>query len=189
MKIPLETDRLIIRPWHLEQDINFAFAIYGDPEVMRLIRPPAPDIETLKTTLTKRIEEAEQLPKGGGFWAVVEKLTDEVIGGAILQPLPERNHQLTEDYEIGWQLRQQSWGKGYATEFGKTLMEYGFKTLQLPYLLAVVHPENGRSQRVTQRLGMTPLGLTEPYYGGVKVLLFKRDNRGVTSDMIAQNLS
>lgn len=130
----------------LEQDINFAFAIYGDPEVMRLIRPPAPDLETLKTTLTKRIEEAEQLPKGGGFWAVVEKLTDEVIGGAVLQPLPDRNHQLTEDYEIGWQLRRQSWGKGYATEFGKTLMEYGFKTLQLPYLLAVVHPENGRLQ-------------------------------------------
>lgn len=173
IKIPLETDRLMIRPWNLDQDVAAAFAIYGDPEVMKLIRPPAPNLDAMKTTLETRINEVQKRQNGTGFWAVVEKSTQEVVGGAVLQALPDQNSELTEDYEIGWQLRRQSWGKGYATEFGKKLIEYGFATLQLPCLFAVVHPENIRSQRVTERLGMQGMGITHRYYGGFEVLLFQ----------------
>ncbi|MEQ8463257.1 MAG: GNAT family N-acetyltransferase [Coleofasciculus sp. E1-EBD-02] len=76
---------------------------------------------------------------------------------------------------MGWHFRRVSWGKGYATEAARGIIAYGFNTLQLPVLYAVVHPDNKRSIRVTQRLGMTPMGLTNRYYG-VQLLLFKLES-------------
>ena len=167
-----ESDRLLIRDWNPQLDAPAAFAIYGDREVMKFIRKPDANIKAVQQRLEERIERYKQYNNGTGTWAIVEKETEQIVGCILLIQLPDNNLDPTEDYEIGWHLRRASWGKGYATEAARVIIDYGFNTLQLPVLYAVVRPDNIRSVQVTQRLGMTPMGLTYNYYA-TTLLLFK----------------
>jgi ribosomal-protein-alanine N-acetyltransferase len=171
-----ESDRLIARRWMPQLDAEQAFEIYGDPEVMRFIGSGKTEanVETLRQRLTETIERYNQFNNGTGSWAVVEKETTRAVGAILLKQLPDNDGLPTQDYEVGWHFRQASWGKGYATEAGRAIVDYGFNVLHLPVLYAVVKPENNASIRVTQRLGMEPMGRTNRYYG-VELLLFKLD--------------
>ncbi|MGB3534518.1 MAG: GNAT family N-acetyltransferase [Microcoleaceae cyanobacterium] len=168
----LPTQRLIIRDWHPGNDAIAAFKIYGDPAVMHYIREPENSIETVQTYLEKRVARDKHRNNGTGSWAVIEQQTAELIGAILLQQLPDNQGNLTQDFEIGWHFQPSSWGKGFATEAAERIIDYGFETLHLPILYAVVKPENQRSIRVTQRLNMEPLGHTNQYYG-VDLLLFR----------------
>lgn len=172
----LETERLIIRDWHLKSrgDVMGAFAMYSDPAVLRYFptSQPVKSMQEMRELLKKRLDQNAAFPPGHGVWAVEEKAQKRVVGTALLKPLPDAAGALTADIEVGWHLRQDAWGKGFATEFGRELIRYGIEDLKLAELFAVVFPENLPSIRVTQRLGMTPLGLTDKYYG-MNVQLFR----------------
>ncbi len=172
----LETERLIVRNWIPKQDAEQAFEIYGDPEVTYFLGSVSrqTSVESQRQRLNNIIERYSATTNGTGHWAVVEKETARIVGAIILAQLPDSDRQPTEDYEIGWHFRRASWGKGYATEAGRGMLSYGFNILQLPVIYAVVKPENHASIRVTQRLGMKPIGRTNKYYG-VELLLFQLD--------------
>lgn len=170
-----QTDRLLVRAWNPKEDAESAFEIYGDPEVMHFIRAPEKNIETMRSRLQATLANYEERNNGTGSWAVIERETGHLVGCILLSQLPDNQGVATCDYEIGWHFRRKSWGKGYATEAGKGIIVYGFEVLQIPVLYAVVKPENLASIRVTERLKMQPLGLTDKYYG-VKLLLFQRKN-------------
>ena len=76
------------------------------------------------------------------------------------------------DIEVGWHLHPDSWGHGYATEAAQAVMDRGFGS-GLPEVVAVVYPDNHRSIAVCRRLGMTPIGRTDRWYG-VEVEAFSR---------------
>lgn len=175
MTILFESDRLFIRDWNPQLDAPAAFAIYGDREVMKFIRKPDANIQAVQQRLEERIERYQQYNNGTGTWAVIEKETEQLVGCILLVQLPNNDGVPTEDREIGWHFRLASWGKGYATEAARIIINYGFNTLQLPVLYAVVRPDNIRSIRVTQRLGMTSMGRTYNYYG-TELLLFKLES-------------
>ena len=170
-----ETKRLGIRHWQPDRDGDLAFAIYGDREVMHFIREPDPDLQSVQKRLENMNQKYQGRNNGTGCWAMVEKTTQVAIGSILLVQLPDHQGQATQDYEIGWHLRRDRWGKGYATEAGREILNYGFQSLQLPIIYAVVKPENLASVRVTQRLGMNPMGLTQKYYG-VELALFGLEN-------------
>lgn len=174
MAVLLTTERLTIRPWQPECDAEQAFVIYGDREVMRFVGKGQPDrtVGETRDRLQQRVNLYRHRHNGTGLWAVVETETAAIVGTILLVQLPDACGTPTSDYEIGWHFRRASWGKGYATEAARGIIGYGFKTLHLPVLFAVVKAENERSRRVTQRLGMTPKGLTDRYYG-VELLLFE----------------
>ena len=67
-------------------------------------------------------------------------------------------------YEIGWHLDSCVWGKGYATEAAKALIDQ-IKETGLKQLYAVVDQANPKSLAVCERLGMTKVGLTEEWFG------------------------
>ncbi len=168
MTILLETERLIIRSWIPERDAEQAFVIYNDPEVTHFLG---------KASLVTSVESQRQRlidNKGNESWAIVEKETTTIVGTILLEQLPDKDGLPTQDYEVGWHLRRVSWGKGYATEAGQAMLNYGFSILNLPVIYAVVKPENHASIRVTQRLGMKPIGTTNKYYG-IELLLFQLD--------------
>lgn len=153
-----ETSRLIVRPWQ-PNDLDAAFDMYGDPQVMRYLGGAAavPNLEAMRERLEKFI--ALEHGPGLGFWASENKETREVVGGVLLKNLPE-----AEEIEVGWHLPQKNWGKGYASEAGLGALRHGFQTVGLNEIYAVVMPENDRSIAVTKRLGMRHLGLTDKYY-------------------------
>ncbi len=168
-----QTQRLIIRRWIPEADAVQVFEMYSDPEVMRFIGGMIEEsVEAQQAKLQQVIDRYTQLNNGTGAWAIVEKETGQIVGTVLLKQLPDNESKPTQDYEVGWHLRKAYWAKGYATEAGKAAIEYGFNVLKLPIIYAVVRPENHASIRVTQRIGMMPMGRTHKYYG-VELELFK----------------
>ncbi|MEH2248940.1 GNAT family N-acetyltransferase [Nostoc sp.] len=183
MTILLETKRLIIRSWIPERDAEQAFLIYNDPEVTHFLGKAsrATNVESQRQRLIENIKQSHRRNNGTGSWAIVEKETTTIVGTILLLQLPDKDGLPTQDYEVGWHLRRASWGKGYATEAGRVMLNYGFSVLNLPVIYAVVKLENYASIRITQRLGMKPIGSTNKYYG-IQLLLFQLDasekNRG-----------
>lgn len=58
-----------------------------------------------------------------------------------------------EYYEIGYILKREFQGKGFATEAAKGLVEYGFENLKKDILIFEIRPENTCSRKVAERLG------------------------------------
>lgn len=188
-----ETPRLTLRPYDpdADDDVSDAYAMYADPEVVRYLSGQVvPDVETQRNRLRDRRDFYATLNNGTGVWAIVPRATGRVVGTALLKQLPRSTPEfehgtstsstfvastnpadLTDDYEVGWHLARAHWGHGYATEAARALLAYGFTTLHLDTIYAVVNPANAPSIRVTQRLGMTPLGPTRKYYNA-EVQLF-----------------
>jgi RimJ/RimL family protein N-acetyltransferase len=164
----LESDRLILRPWIFPDDGAVFHAIYNDPEVTRFmpkIRELATSIDRFMEFFTPKLQAVRERNNGTDWWATIDKETGEAIGTVILQNLPDDGGNPTPEIEVGWHLRRESWGRGYATEAARTLLEYGFSALQLPIIYAVVDPDNFSSIKVTERLGMKSMGRTRKYHG------------------------
>ena len=171
----LETVRLLIRDWDLDRDTEGAIALYGDPEVTQWIGDKSLDttVEAVQARLQRYRDRAVNFP-GLGCWAVEHLASKVVIGTVLLMPLPDKTNAPSNNIEIGWHFCRASWGHGYATESARAIMAYGFETLALGALYAVTLLDNDRSVRVTQRLGMADLGISEEYYGGYRLRLFRR---------------
>ena len=157
--ITFETERLICRPWTMD-DVESAFAIYGDAEVMEFISKtgPEPDLETQREKLATILERYKTYPEGHGFWAMEEKGTGRIVGSVMVKQLPGHEH-----IEVGWHLGRFAWGNGFATEAGRAAIQHTFDKLGLDYIVAVVDPRNHRSQAVARRLGMRHEGRITAY--------------------------
>jgi RimJ/RimL family protein N-acetyltransferase len=177
----LVTPRLLLRPWR-PADAQAALAIYGDARVMRYLgsagagggAPPIPDLETMRQRMQKWLEAPPQLQGLPGRLAIVEKASEIAIGTIILKHLPDGTGVPTSDVEVGWHLRPDRWGRGYATEAARTMLAYAWEILGLREVYAVVYKENEPSIAVCRRLGMEHLGATARYYG-VTLELFRID--------------
>ena len=62
--------------------------------------------------------------------------------------------------ELGWYLRSDGWGHGYATEVTRLLIDFGFSVLQRATMWATADPDNLGSLRVLEKCGLTCQGLT-----------------------------
>lgn len=160
MTLILETDRLILRPWTLD-DAEAAFAILGDPEVTRYLGETGelfPDLAHAQAWL-ERIQARYATWGSYGSWAAVEKATGAVIGGGGLIVLDGG-----PDVEVFYHFRADRWGNGFATELTRALIAYAFARLDLPRVVGVAYPANIASHRVLLKAGMTHEGL-RPAYG------------------------
>jgi RimJ/RimL family protein N-acetyltransferase len=143
----IETDRLLLRPLS-PADLDEVVAMHAMPDVVRTMGTFAP------SRMIARLEQNEQewRERGHGLMAVVERDTGRFLGRSGLKYWPQFG-----ETEVGWVLRADVWGRGFATEAGRACVEWGFGTLDLPYLTAMIVPGNDRSIRVADRLGMRPL--------------------------------
>ena len=155
----LATDRLIARPWTLDEaDLAAAYDIYSRPEVARWIGSPMEPGE-----IRVRIDRWSQPTTDPtyGVWAIEERTTTgRPVGSVLLRPLPPDE----EDVEIAWHLHPTLWGRGYATEIGRAAARRAFET-GIEEVFAIVRPGNARSSAVARRLGMEYVGRTDKYYG------------------------
>jgi RimJ/RimL family protein N-acetyltransferase len=156
----LVTERLVLRRWTAD-DAGAALSSYGDAEVARWLAPAmdrVADEAAMRVVLQQWVAEDERMLTPGGRWAIELRQDGSVIGGATLLPLPP-----DDEYEIGWQLRRDAWGHGYATETGKALARRAFEQ-GLEQVIAVVRPANARAIAVVRRIGMEWIGETEKYH-------------------------
>jgi RimJ/RimL family protein N-acetyltransferase len=161
VKAPLETDRLLIRDW-TEGDAQAALEIYGAEDVARWLTPAlrqVGDLDAMRAVLQAWVEAQPNLVPPSGRWAIARRDDGEVVGGLVIRLLPPYD----EDLEIGWQLRPNAWGQGYATEASLALMRWAFDQ-GTDELYAVSRPNNTRAIATAKRLGMEWVGETDKYY-------------------------
>jgi RimJ/RimL family protein N-acetyltransferase len=156
----LVTERLVLRPWSAD-DAEAALGAYGDAEVARWLAPAMDvvnDLAAMRVVLQQWVAEDARMMTPAGRWAIELRQGGRVIGGATLLPLPPE-----DEFEIGWQLDQQEWGHGYATETGLALARWAFSQ-GIEQVIAVVRPANSRAAAMVRRMGMEWVGETEKYH-------------------------
>jgi RimJ/RimL family protein N-acetyltransferase len=145
--VVLRTDRLLLRPIE-ERDVEPLASLYADPEVVRYLRPL--DTEGTRRQVTTFRREWHE--RGCGPFAIIDRSTGHFLGRSGLHYWPD-----LDETEVGWVLRRDVWGRGYATEAGRTSLDWGFREHRLRRIVAIVAVGNSASSAVAGRLGMSVL--------------------------------
>lgn len=162
----IETERLILRMFR-ESDFEDYWQIFSEPEVTHFIGNAKAMTKSQAWMSMATIFGHWQL-RGYGILAVEERASKLVVGRiGFLNP------EGWPGFELGWILNRNYWGKGYATEGAKALLDYGFQELKRDRIVSLIHPGNNRSIRVAEKLGEKLQDKTEVY--GKEVLVYGID--------------
>jgi RimJ/RimL family protein N-acetyltransferase len=143
----IETERLLLRPL-TTADLDEVVELHAMPEVERTMG--AYERSGALARLERNEREWEE--RGHGLVAILERASGRFLGRSGLKYWPQ-----FDETEVGWVLRADVWGHGYASEAGRACLDWGFQALEVPYLTAMIVPDNDRSIRVATRLGMRPI--------------------------------
>jgi RimJ/RimL family protein N-acetyltransferase len=153
----IETSRLRLRPF-TPDDLEELSHITADAEVMRYIGDGrALTREETEHHLQTIIDAFRR--RGYGRWALTEK-----AGGALLGYCGLTTPRESPGVELVYLIARRAWGRGLATEASAACLRYGFEELGLERVYALTMPDNLRSQRVLERVGMKFLR-DDCYYG------------------------
>ena len=152
MQIFLLTERLVLRRLTAD-DVDDLFALDNDPAVMRFLNGGTPTPrEVIERDFLSLILGYYERFAGYGFWAAIEKTTGAFLGWFSVRPRDERQPDVAE---LGYRLNRAAWGRGYATEGARALIDHGFTVLGLERIYATTYQDNLASRRVMEKVGMT----------------------------------
>ncbi len=144
----LETERLTLRP------------ILGDPEVMAAWEHGFSDEQI--TDFIKK-QTARLRDDGVSYLAVIEKESGALVGLIGLLYMQTDGQRLLG---LGYILRRDRWGGGLAAEGARGCIAYARDVLGACALYADIRPQNTRSRRLAEALGMAEIGETRKIYEG-----------------------
>ena len=145
----LRTSRLVLRPWR-DEDVSTFAAMSADARVMA--HYPAPLSVSEAAAFAARARAAMEAD-GFGLWAVEAPGLAAFLGYVGLAR-PRWEAHFTPCVEIGWRLGLPYWGQGFAFEAASAALQFGFDRAGLPEIVSFTTPENVRSWRLMERLGM-----------------------------------
>lgn len=155
-----------LRPWQ-NDDLEYFYQIYSRTEVARWVgaqpRRVVANLEEAQTKLASYQKLHNESTYPCGLWAIIPAGSNAPVGTALLLPL-KKDGVITDQFEIGWHLHPDWWGKGLATESAKVLLALA-KEAGISRVLALCDPDNDKSFAVMQRLQMHDGGITEDWYG------------------------
>ena len=147
----IETDRLRLRNWS-EADAAPFIRHTNTPAVMRWLGGvKAPDF--LQTVVRERFM-AWQERYGHTFWVVERKVDDALLGFCGLKIADDIGSPVEGELEIGWRLREDVWGQGFAREAATASLDFAFTSLEAPRVVALTVSGNRASWGLMERLGM-----------------------------------
>ena len=149
-RVRIETARLLLRDWKDEDAAPFA-ALNADPRVREFFPTVLTRAESDAAMAAARALIAED---GYGKYAVEEKASGEFIGYIGLAAV-DFEVPFAPATEIGWRLRREAWGSGYATEGARAVVAEAFDRLGFDALVSFTAEWNRPSRRVMEKLGMT----------------------------------
>ncbi|MFW5768805.1 MAG: GNAT family N-acetyltransferase, partial [Spirochaetota bacterium] len=132
----IETKRLILRRPRPEDTLTLV-GLWTDLAVTRYLGGPRKE-----PALTVALEESVKSPEKFDLWPLIEKDSSSIIGHC---GLIEKTVEQKEVIELVYVLHPSVWGRGYAREIGRALIEYGFRELGLPRIVALIDPGNSPS--------------------------------------------
>src|ERR1700686_3966120 len=144
---PLQTERLTLR-LHARSDIPALMPLIGAREVAATtLRIPHPYTEADAQNFIAGTQE--ELSSGGLRLGIVLRESDTLCGGVGLRIEPDHRRA-----ELGYWIGVPHWGRGYATEAARAMVQYGFETLGLHRIFASHFANNLASARVLRKIGM-----------------------------------
>jgi RimJ/RimL family protein N-acetyltransferase len=152
MQIYLETERLLLRRF-TPADVENLVELDSDPAVMRYLNGGVPTPRNIieRDILPRFLASYDEIGEFGR-WAAIEKATGEFLGWFSFRSHDDAH---LDDVELGYRLRQASWGRGYATEGAQALIRRGFTDLGVRRVYATTYQDNRASRRVMEKVGLT----------------------------------
>ena len=147
----ITTERLLFRPLSAD-DVDELVRLDAAPEVRRYVdQPTAPTRAEVEHQLPRRL--ARYGPTGEpAFWAAELEEGGSLIGWFHLRPVVDDPTWL----DLGYRLRREFWGEGYATEGAAALLRRAFVQLGADRVVAHALEANTASRRVLEKVGLQP---------------------------------
>ena len=153
MKIFTETERLILREI-LPTDVDGFFEMDSDPDVHLYVGNEPLQTKQQAAGAIEFIRK-QYITNGIGRWAVIDKTTNEFLGWAGLKLITEPINNHNNFLDLGYRFIKKHWGKGYASEAATASVAYAFNEMQANEVYAHAHSENGASNKILTRTGLT----------------------------------
>ena len=150
-----ETERLLVRHFGPDDLDDFA-ALCADSEVMRYVG----DGETLPCGEVARwieICQTKYETRGYGTSAVLERASGtspDTYPGTFVGYCGVVRAPGNDFDELIYVFHKRAWGRGYALEVGKAMLEYVFRRSPLTHIYATIYADNHASRKVAEKLGM-----------------------------------
>lgn len=170
MNLELMTKRTKLTPLTLD-DVDIVLEMFTDPDVTEFASGVMSEDKIRRKMST-------WIKRGGngciGIWCISDRDTGEKHGTCAVLPLPideeDTDWSLVipgampgGDVEVGYFLKQSSWGKGIATEVCRRLLEFIFESTSLDAVVATIDDENHKSENVLLNSGFVYKGRMRAY--------------------------
>lgn len=143
--VELHGEQVRLREFHMD-DVDAALAVVGDDRVTRWLSFDSRTRAQTSAMLAGAIERARLTPRNEYYLAATESTSDRVIGFVRL------GLGGVQAAKLGYAIRADSWGHGYATDAARVITEFGFRDLQLHRITAAIGPDNEASIAVVKKL-------------------------------------
>lgn len=153
----LHTPRLRLEPFN-DSHLDGLAEMNANPEVARYISG-IPETREQTQAAIERVK-AKWAELGYSWWSFFELESGLLVGAGCVQHL---GRDKANPHELGWRLRRDRWGRGYAIEAAREMTRFAFEDLQAPLVQAVCVPANTASSAVMLKLGMHYIGLQTWY--------------------------
>jgi len=151
-----------------DDDFAATYAMDQDPLMARYVGDGQPETRPLSEYRDfMRARLASWTSGQFHMWVMRLRSGNAFLGWAMLKPIKDTPH-----VEVGYRMPQSSWGKGYATEAARAVLEYGFNVAGFDEITAVTHPDNPASQHVLGKAGLKRGG-TLNYNGRGEIPFFR----------------
>ncbi len=145
-----ETERLVLRNW-MDEDRPAYLATCNTHAVTAFLNGPASEGEI--DASFRRIAKSQE-EQGFSFWAVERKSDAALLGYCGLRICDDPERPVHGEVEIGWRLREDAWGHGYACEAARAALDWAWANLNAARVISFTVPANEPSWRLMERLGM-----------------------------------
>jgi len=149
-ELVLETERLVLRPI-VETDLEAMAAYRGDPEVCRYLPFPPQTADDIRQRSGHLFGSTSLEGEHGGVNVGIVRRDDGAFLGDLVLFHLDAVHGTVE---IGWVIRPDAAGNGYATEACRALVDAAFRIYGVRRIVARIAAENTASARLAERLGM-----------------------------------
>ncbi len=165
MKI-LETERLLLRRLAID-DLDALHSLYSDPDVRRYIPDCPSDYDATREELRWFVDGGDPAHPGLGLWATIHRESGAFIGRCGLIPWTNDGN---DEVEVAYCLAKRFWRQGLGTEVARALVRYGFETLGLRRVTALIDRANAASVRIAETAGLALE--KEVHLGGKPCMLY-----------------
>jgi RimJ/RimL family protein N-acetyltransferase len=145
----IETERLVLREFH-EDDWPAILAYWSDPRYQRFYSPSTNIERSVRELVGRFVAAQAEQPRRTWQLAIVDPVDGRLLGNAGVRV----NDPVLAEGNIGYELAPKHWGRGYATEAARAMLDFGFVGLQLHRIWAECVADNVASAHVLEKLGL-----------------------------------